>query len=431
VRLIRLIAVFLGVGLVVAVSAGYVARSAEHSRDRDLWVETASELAAKQLDTASTAVEVAAGSSGDASRAATVLAEVGLDACAAPVTGGGAVVCSGADDRLATLRDALTAAGDIASDSDAVSTVDVVDGNFVVVRRGADVIVAASTATDDLARSARVSAATVGSVTLAVVPTSDAVSGIDGAARTVGELRESARPLTGAPGWSVVASLPDEVAFDSAERTLLMVLLVLAVLLLGLAGFTLVAERRHLVERASLDPLTRLPNRGEFERRGEALVQTAQRAGEGVCLMLVDLDGFKDINDTHGHQAGDEVLKVIGMRLRNAVRGYDLVARWGGDEFVLVLQGIDNDVLASTRARGLASLVAERLRADDADGVGLQVGASVGIALLGQHGDDLGELVEAADAAMYAAKRAGEAYRLAEPRGSADAYAEPGATHPV
>ncbi|CAN5535704.1 hypothetical protein BH23ACT3_BH23ACT3_18620 [soil metagenome] len=423
-RLIRLIAVFLGVGLVVAVTAGYIARSAEYSRDRDLWVEAASELATMQLDTVSFVAEVTAGSASDASRATTVLAAVGLDACAAPTTDGGSVVCVGGDDRVTTLREALMSAGTSASTS-------VVDGDFVVVRRGSDVVVAASTGIDGLDRSALVSAATVGSVTLDVVPTIDATSGVDGSARTDGDRRESARSLSGAPGWSVVAALPDAVALDSAERTLLMVLLVLAVLLLGLAGFTLVAERRHLVERASLDPLTRLPNRGEFERRGEALVQTARRGGEGVCLMLVDLDGFKAINDAYGHQAGDEVLKVIGMRLRNAVRGYDLVARWGGDEFVLVLQGIDNEVFAGTRARGLASLVAERLRADDADGLGLQVGASVGVALLGHHGDDLAELVEAADAAMYAAKRAGEAYRIAEPRGAADAYAGPGAAHPV
>jgi diguanylate cyclase (GGDEF)-like protein len=183
---------------------------------------------------------------------------------------------------------------------------------------------------------------------------------------------------------------------------------VLAVMLLGLAAATMRAEQRSLLERASIDPLTRLPNRSEFERRTDEVLATARRTGTGVCLLLFDLDGFKLINDTYGHQAGDDVLRSIGKRLRKAVREDDVVARWGGDEFVLVLRGIEDASAARSRAAALADMVSGETVGD-----GLRVGASVGIAMFPRHAGSLPELIEAADAAMYAAKRDGVTYRLA------------------
>ena len=418
--MIRLISVFLGMGLIVAVVAVYVSRTAELSRERDLRVETAADLAVVELDAIAGVVGAAAGYSVSPERAVAALTSqsLGGEVCAtspADTVGAGAV-CARSDGSI-VIGAALDGEPGFAAVLEALSAEDVpdrvVDEALLLRSVGPDVVVAVAAPIEQLALSAQFSTASGGQISIDVVEDGGPVT-----ITTVGDRREVSRALSGAPGWVVVASAPAAIELAPADRTGLALLFMQAVLLLLLCGITLVGDRRHLVERASLDPLTRLPNRGEFERRGRTLVETAIRGGEGVCLMLVDLDGFKSINDNHGHHAGDEILKVVGMRLRNAVRGYDLVARWGGDEFVIVLQGIDNEVFATSRAAGLAALVTEPLRSDDVAAPRLQVGVSVGIAMLGAHGESLTELVEAADAAMYEAKRAGEPYRVAAYAGS-------------
>jgi diguanylate cyclase (GGDEF)-like protein len=183
--------------------------------------------------------------------------------------------------------------------------------------------------------------------------------------------------------------------------------------LLVLGGATLVGEQRSLLERASFDPLTKLPNRGEFERRAADLLADAERQGSNVCLLLFDLNGFKLVNDTYGHYAGDEMLRVVGSRLRKAVRDGDVVARWGGDEFVVMMPGIGSDEMGAKRADQLAEQVAGRTRLEGVPDA-LRVKVSVGVAVWPRHGGELQDLVEAADQAMYHAKRDGDIWRIAE-----------------
>jgi diguanylate cyclase len=175
---------------------------------------------------------------------------------------------------------------------------------------------------------------------------------------------------------------------------------------------TALAERDALAEElrrlAFYDSLTGLANRALFTDRLDHALTGAARHGGPVAVMLVDLDNFKPVDDKHGHEAGDAVLREVGTRLKACVRATDTVARLGGDEFVVLLD--------RPSAQG-ANLVAERVVAALAETVPfgdrqLRVGASVGVAV---HvaGQSRAELLRAADAAMYTVKAAGKgAYHL-------------------
>jgi diguanylate cyclase (GGDEF)-like protein len=148
---------------------------------------------------------------------------------------------------------------------------------------------------------------------------------------------------------------------------------------------------------AATDPLTGVPNRRAFLDRLDLALARAEQGGETV-VCLVDLDGFKAVNDRQGHAAGDAMLKTVAAALSNAVRETDTVARLGGDEFA---------VLASVNANFSAAMLAERLcQAVHRVGADSGVTASVGVAAVGV-GDDLHDLLFRADSAMYAAKTAG------------------------
>ena len=158
------------------------------------------------------------------------------------------------------------------------------------------------------------------------------------------------------------------------------------------------------IEKLALyDALTGLANRRLFHDRLEQAFFAAQRNGNGFALMLLDLDRFKEINDTLGHQTGDAVLEHLATRFKGVARASDTVARLGGDEFALVLQG------ASDSASAL--FVAERIRRalDDpflVEGMTLQLETSIGIAIFPRHGEDAEQLLKRADIALYASKEA-------------------------
>jgi diguanylate cyclase (GGDEF)-like protein len=155
------------------------------------------------------------------------------------------------------------------------------------------------------------------------------------------------------------------------------------------------------------DALTGLPNRTLFRDR----IEHAVRAGRSGAVMLIDLDHFKEINDTLGHHAGDRLLQEVSQRLRSSLAEHDTVARLGGDEFGVLLPGLPSQDDASAVARRLLGRLREPF---SIDGLTLEVDASIGIACAPAHGEAVEQLIQRADIAMYAAKEGGRGYMLFE-----------------
>ncbi len=165
------------------------------------------------------------------------------------------------------------------------------------------------------------------------------------------------------------------------------------------------AHEQELKRMAHYDPLTGLPNRRLLSDRIEQGMAQTRRSGAYMALAVLDLDGFKPINDNLGHEAGDMVLKGVAQRLRATLRGGDTAARLGGDEFVLVLQGVaGRSACESTMARILEEL-AKPLELED--GHDVSVSASIGVTLFPDDDADADTLLRHADQAMYLAKQAG------------------------
>lgn len=166
----------------------------------------------------------------------------------------------------------------------------------------------------------------------------------------------------------------------------------------------LLMVRRELDFAASHDPLTGLVN-----RRGlDSVLREAGESGEALGLLLLDLDGFKLVNDRHGHQAGDDLLKQVAMRLKGVVRPGDSVARLGGDEFALVIRGVEDPVALSEVADRAVSVVMAPFMLM---GQLVSVGASVGVSVKSERGSPSWTaeiMTRAADQALYGAKRAGK-----------------------
>jgi diguanylate cyclase (GGDEF)-like protein/PAS domain S-box-containing protein len=164
------------------------------------------------------------------------------------------------------------------------------------------------------------------------------------------------------------------------------------------------ATQQKLEQLASFDVLTGVPNRRLLNDRLEQTVRRMQRRNDGLAVMFIDLDGFKNVNDTYGHAIGDLALQAVASRLQKCVRSSDSVGRLGGDEFAIVLDG--------ARLPADAALVGERIVAAMAEplifeGHRLTLAASIGIAVYPDDGTDAATLLRTADAAMYEVKQAG------------------------
>jgi diguanylate cyclase (GGDEF)-like protein len=240
----------------------------------------------------------------------------------------------------------------------------------------------------------------------------------------------SLRDLTGSTdrmtGFRVPAGLPIMVSVSVRSRLVLadyfslrrIALLIAATLAMGallatrliLANFLL---RRRLSQQAMHDPLTSLPNRRYFtDVMPERLVQ-AGREGATATVLLIDLDGFKYVNDTRGHAVGDSLLREVGFRLRACAGASDTVIRLGGDEFALVRIDRQQRRDATSLAR---FIIAELSRLYEIDGYQVRVGASVGVAFPPEGGELLPDLLRSADIALYAAKAdGGGSHQLFDP----------------
>lgn len=206
--------------------------------------------------------------------------------------------------------------------------------------------------------------------------------------------------------WFLFVDKHEEGALAGIRHSLylnLLICLLVTAVVLTLVSLVIRRYQQRIAALATTDSLTNLPNRRGFELHVEQALQEAQRDSSPLCAVMLDLDNFKQINDRHGHLAGDEVLRSFAERLRAALRQSDIFCRWGGEEFILLLKNTD---------RHAAHELAEKLRQHCADqrypmgGEALQVTVSLGLSQW-QPGEALHDLLGRTDRALYRAKQAG------------------------
>ncbi len=173
-----------------------------------------------------------------------------------------------------------------------------------------------------------------------------------------------------------------------------------------LTDISALKKREELAwHQANHDELTGLPNRRLLVEHARRLLSVSLRQRRLAAVLVLDLDGFKEINDLFGHAYGDGLLRRVAQRLSSVLRDYDVVARTGGDEFVVLLPEIEEPSIAAVVAEKLIAAASENV---DVPGRTVRMHASVGIALFPADGHDFNSLLSAADNAMYAAKGAGK-----------------------
>jgi diguanylate cyclase (GGDEF)-like protein len=260
-----------------------------------------------------------------------------------------------------------------------------------------------------IADSRRSAGASAGSVDDSHAFAALAKSGRDNGVTTIGDVRVAFDHLrstkTNANDWYIIAAAP---ALNSGfggyfgARTLILVGAAIALFIFALASFR--GYQRRLEHAAVTDALTSLPNRNMLCDEVEQALTAKRRNGGEVAVLVVDLDRFKEVNDTLGHHYGDQLLTAIGPRIRSVLRDGDTIARLGGDEFGLLLRSVHGPAEAVDVANRILARLSDPFQVGD---LALQVEASIGIAISPQHGNDYTELLQHADTAMYVAKQSG------------------------
>jgi diguanylate cyclase (GGDEF)-like protein len=157
----------------------------------------------------------------------------------------------------------------------------------------------------------------------------------------------------------------------------------------------------RLQDLAYFDSVTALPNRHFFKERIEEVVFKALNSKQRCCLMLIDLDDFKIVNDTYGHHIGDDLLRVVGKQISSVLREHDTVCRIGGDEFALILENVKDLTVPRMLADRVIASVSKPTKLHEGE---VKVGASIGISVCPDHARDTSELLTTADTAMYVVK---------------------------
>jgi diguanylate cyclase (GGDEF)-like protein len=206
--------------------------------------------------------------------------------------------------------------------------------------------------------------------------------------------------------WYLFVDKHEEGALAGIRKSLYLNLLICTLITPAVLLLVYLATRRYqrrIAALATTDSLTELPNRRGFDILAAQALQEAQRDSSPLCAVLLDLDNFKALNDAHGHLAGDDVLRRFARQLRGSLRQADILCRWGGEEFILLLKNTD---------RNAAHELAEKLRQQCAEqrypvaGEALQVTVSLGLSQW-QEGETLHDLLGRTDRALYRAKQAG------------------------